>query len=430
MLNVKLLRKDIEYVSKKLEKKGFSLDIQYFSNLEKKRKLLQKNTENLKSKHNIVTNLIKHRRNINQDFSNLKDEANIIIKELLLSQKELKHLLEKIKTFLIHIPNLPDDSIPNGYNSKDNIEINRWGEIRNFSFTIKDHVDIGNELGGFDWKAASKISGSRFVVMKGKIALLHRALGQFMIDIHTMHHGYLETYVPYLVSKKSLYGTGQLPKFSTDLFHIQLLSHQNENDNYVLIPTAEVPLTNLFQNCLLEESKLPIKLVANTPCFRSESSSYGSETRGLIRLHQFEKVEIVQIVHPKNSMEKLEQLTTHAEKILTLLELPYRKVLLCSRDIGFASSKTYDLEVWFPSKNSYREVSSCSNMLDFQARRIHARFRSKIDKKNYFVHTINGSGLAIGRTLAAILENYQQSDGRIKIPKILQDDYMHGLKFL
>ncbi|XBC41563.1 MAG: serine--tRNA ligase [Buchnera aphidicola (Kaburagia rhusicola rhusicola)] len=430
MLNVKLLRNDVNPIAQKLARKGFSLDKELFITLEKKRRLLQIKTENLQSKHNIISNLIKENNDINQDCSDLKNKAKTIIKELFHIKQKLKNVLEKIHVFLTYIPNIPDDCVPNGCNSAYNKEIYRWGNIRNFSFQAKDHVELGNKIDGFDWISSAKMSGSRFVVMKGSIALLHRALGQFMIDVHTVQHKYLETYVPYLVSKSSLYGTGQLPKFSTDLFYTQLSPDTTKDNSYVLIPTAEVPLTNLFRNCILSENKFPIMLVANTPCFRSESSSYGRDTRGLIRMHQFEKVEIVQIVHPNSSMEKLEELTLHAEKILTLLELPYRKMLLCSGDLSFSSAKTYDLEAWFPSQNSYREVSSCSNMLDFQARRIYAKFRSNVNNKNYFVHTINGSGLAIGRTLAAILENYQCSDGRIEIPKILQKNYMRGLKFL
>ncbi|XBC37960.1 MAG: serine--tRNA ligase [Buchnera aphidicola (Floraphis choui)] len=430
MLNIKLLRSDINTISQKLERKGFTLDVKKFFSLEKKRKLLQTQSENLQSQHNIISNIIRDKNKTHQNCINSKIKAHKIITELLHVKKELKSLLEEINVFLANIPNIPDDSIPNGFNNENNKEINRYGTTNNFSFKVKDHVELGNQLDGFDWISSAKISGSRFVVMKGRVALLHRSLGQFMLDIHTKIHKYLETYVPYLVSKNSLYGTGQLPKFSMDLFYTQSLPNQKKNSNYVLIPTAEVPLTNLFKNCILEEKKLPIMLVANTPCFRSESSSYGRDTRGLIRLHQFDKVEIVQITHPSNSMEKLEELTSHAEKILDLLELPYRKVLLCAGDTSFSSTKTYDLEVWLPSQNSYREVSSCSNMLDFQARRIYAKFRSKTNNKSYFVHTINGSGLAIGRTLAAILENYQQSDGRIKVPKVLQTNYMKGLKFL
>ncbi|XBC38487.1 MAG: serine--tRNA ligase [Buchnera aphidicola (Melaphis rhois)] len=430
MLNIKLLRNDINNIAQKLEKRGFFLDTKQFIALEKKRKALQIKSENLQSQRNKLSNLIRDKKNNNQDFSNLKRKVDIIINELIHSKKQLKNLLEQINIFLTYIPNIPDDSVPNGLESKNNQVMNHWGSIRNFSFQIKDHVELGHQLGGFDWISSAKISGSRFVVMKGNIALLHRALGQFMIDIHTTQHGYLETYVPYLVSESSMYGTGQLPKFSTDLFYVQSRSNHTKNSNYILIPTAEVPLTNLFRDCILKENQLPVMLVANTPCFRSESSSYGRDMKGLIRMHQFEKVEIVQIVHPDNSMERLEKLTTHAENILTLLELPYRKVLLCSGDTSFSSSKTYDLEVWFPSQNSYREISSCSNMLDFQTRRINARFRSKINNKNHFLHTINGSGLAISRTLAAILENYQQSDGRVEVPKVLQNDYMKGLKFL
>ncbi|XBC40549.1 MAG: serine--tRNA ligase [Buchnera aphidicola (Nurudea yanoniella)] len=430
MLNIKLLRSDINRISQKLEQKSFFLDIKKFIHLEKRRKFLLKETENLQFKRNVISNLVRDQQKKNKNCSNLKNESRMISEKLLLVKKKLYDLLKDINLFLSHIPNIPDNSVPIGYNSKDNKEISNWGTIHNFSFKTKDHVELGNQLNGFDWKSSAKISGSRFAVMKGNIALLHRALGQFMMDIHTVQHKYLETYVPYLVFKDSLYGTGQLPKFSMDLFYTQDLSHTTNSSSYVLIPTAEVPLTNLFRNCILEEKQLPIMLVANTPCFRAESSSYGRDTKGLIRMHQFEKVEIVQIVHPNSSMEKLEELTSHAEKILMLLELPYRKVLLCSGDTSFSSAKTYDLEVWFPSKNSYCEVSSCSNMLDFQSRRIQAKFRSKSDHRNYFIHTINGSGLAIGRTLASILENYQQSDGRVKIPKILRDNYMRGLKFL
>ncbi|XBC39018.1 MAG: serine--tRNA ligase [Buchnera aphidicola (Nurudea shiraii)] len=430
MLDIKLLRNDIDYIIRKLKRRNFFLDKEKFIFLEEKRKLLQKKTENLQFKRNVISNLIRDKKKNNKNYLNLKNQAHIISEELLLAKKDLDVLLKEINIFLSYIPNIPDDSIPIGCTNTDNKEVNNWGIIHNFSFKIKDHIELGCQLNGFDWKASAKISGSRFVVMKGNIALLHRALGQFMIDVHTIEHKYLETYVPYLVFKDNLYGTGQLPKFSTDLFYTQALSHTSKNNKYVLIPTAEVPLTNLFRNCILEEKKLPIMLVANTPCFRSESSSYGRDTKGLIRMHQFEKVEIIQIVHPNNSMEKLEELTSHAEKILILLELPYRKVLLCSGETSFSSAKTYDLEAWFPSQNSYREVSSCSNMLDFQSRRIYARFRSHSNSKNHFIHTINGSGLAIGRTLAAILENYQQADGRVKVPKILRKNYMRGLEFL
>jgi len=312
---------------------------------------------------------------------------------------------------------------------KDNQVIYSWGKIKKMDFLVKNHVDLGNKINFFDWKTSAKISGTNFVIMKGKIAKLYRVLSQFMLDLHIDKHKYKEIYVPYIVHKKSLYGTGQLPKFNSDLFSINFLKNSNKND-YFLIPTAEVPLTNLVQNKILIKSKLPYKFVANTPCFRNESTSYGKNFKGLIRLHQFDKVELVQIVLPKNSKKTLEKITLHAEKVLKLLKLPYRKVLLCTGKTNFSSAQTYDLEVWFPSQKSYREVSSCSNMLDFQARRMNARYFDKSKKKNTYVHTLNGSGLAIGRTLAAILENYQCRDGSIKIPKILRKNYMNGLKFI
>lgn len=433
MLNPDLLRHHTESVAKRLSKRNFVLDIKKIILMEKQRKLLQIKTENLKYKHNILSKIIGQKKRIDLDISDLKNEANIIIEKLNIVQKKLNVLVQDIYMFSMNIPNIPDiSSIPTGINENKNMEISRWGEIKQYNFKIKDHVELGNQLNGFDWKSSAKMSGSRFTIMKGSIALLYRALGQFMMDIHTNQHHYLETYVPYLVNKHNLYGTGQLPKFSMDLFYAKKISDEslNEEFNYVLIPTAEVPLTNLFRDCILKKKQLPIKLVANTPCFRSETLSYGRDTRGLIRLHQFDKVELFQIVHPNHSMDKLEELTCHAEYILKLLNLPYRKLLLCAKDLGFSSSKTYDLEVWFPSQNTYREVSSCSNMLDFQTRRIKARFRCEQSNKNYFAHTINGSGLAIGRTLAAILENYQQDNGKIKIPKILRYNYMKGLKFI
>lgn len=429
MLNPNLLRHHIEFVADNLARRGFILDVNKIEKMEKKRKNLQIKVESFQSQRNILSKLIGKKKNLNQDLTYLKNKVQILIKNLNIIKKELKIILEEIYIFSMNIPNLPDINVPNGLEDNCNQEINRWGTIKNYNFKIKDHIELGNNLHGFNWKSSSKISGSRFFVMKGKIALLYRVLGQFMLDLHTKQHGYVETYVPYLVNENSLYGTGQLPKFKTDLFYTQLFPN-NYNNDLVLIPTAEVPLTNLFRDCILDEQQLPIMLVANTPCFRSETLSYGRDTKGLIRTHQFDKVEIVQIVHPNNSMQKLEELTAHAEKVLQLLELPYRKMLLCAGEIGFSSTKTYDLEVWFPSQNAYREISSCSNMSDFQARRIRARFHCKIKNKKKFIHTINGSGLAIGRTLAAILENYQQSDGRVKIPAVLRNRYMNGLEFL
>ncbi|MCW5196780.1 serine--tRNA ligase [Buchnera aphidicola (Pemphigus obesinymphae)] len=430
MLDSNLLRNKLELISKKLARRGFSLNIEEFSFMEKKRKKLQIKTEKLQSSRNKLSKLIGQKKNTNTDIKLLIKRVSKINQDLSIIQLEFNELKEKIHNFLINLPNIPDSNIPNGTESINNKEIMRWGKIKQYNFLVQDHVFLGENIQGFDWNTAAKMSGSRFVIMKGKIALLHRALGQFMLDIHTKENGYLETNVPYLVNQKSLYGTGQLPKFSDDLFHINTFYKEKKTNNYILIPTAEVPLTNIIQNKILKENELPIKLTALTPCFRSESSSYGKDTRGLIRTHQFDKVELVQIVHPDKSMEALEKLTNHAEKILQLLKLPYRKVLLCSGEIGFSATKTYDLEVWFPSQKIYREISSCSNMSDFQARRIQARFFNESDKKKYFVHTINGSGLAIGRTLAAILENYQCKNGSIKVPEVLRKPYMNNLKFI
>ncbi|QCI15988.1 serine--tRNA ligase [Buchnera aphidicola] len=426
MLNPYLLRNELHLTAQKLLKKGYKLDISAISSMEEKRKKLQIKTENLQHKHNCLSNLIRDAKIIKKKSESLKKQVSESEKALQASKLELSFLKEKIYNFSMDIPNIPDDDVPEGNKSSNNKNIKYWGKKRKYDFIIQNHVEIGNKLNELDWKSSVQISGSQFVVMKGKIALLHRALSQFMLDLHTINHGYIETYVPYLVHPNALYGTGQLPKFSDDLFHINIM---NKN-SYILIPTGEVPLTNLVCNKIIEEKDLPIMLTAHTPCFRSESSSYGRDVKGLIRLHQFDKVELVQIVKPEKSMKTLEVLTHHAEKVLQLLELPYRKILLCTGETGFASVKTYDLEVWFPSQKKYREISSCSNMGDFQARRMKARYRKKSEQKNYFVHTLNGSGLAIGRTLAAVLENYQHADGRVEIPKILQKKYMRGLEFI
>ncbi len=316
------------------------------------------------------------------------------------------------------VPNLPAAEVPSGKDESENQEIMRWGEPRQFDFEVKDHVDLGELSGGLDFASAVKLSGSRFIVMKGQMARMHRALTQFMLDLHTNEHGYTEMYVPYLVNADSLYGTGQLPKFGEDLFHTQPATE--EGVGMSLIPTAEVPLTNMVRDEIIDEADLPLCMTAHTPCFRSEAGSYGRDTRGLIRMHQFDKVELVKVVKPEDSMEALESLTADAEKVLQLLNLPYRKVLLCTGDMGFGAAKTYDLEVWLPAQDTYREISSCSNTLDFQARRMQARFRRKGEKKPELLHTLNGSGLAVGRTLVAILENYQQADGRIEIPEVLR----------
>ncbi|WAI18530.1 MAG: serine--tRNA ligase [Buchnera aphidicola (Acyrthosiphon caraganae)] len=426
MLNPYLLRNELHLTARKLLKKGYKLDVSAISSMEDKRKKLQIQTENLQFKHNTLSNLVRESKIIKNENESLKNKVIQSGKDLDASKIELDNLKKKIHYFSLCIPNIPSDDVPEGNTSKNNKEIKYWGKKRQYDFMVQDHITIGKKFNELDWKSSAQISGSRFVVMKGKIALLHRALGQFMLDLHTVDHGYIETYVPYLVRPEALYATGQLPKFSDDLFHINYVNKKN----YILIPTGEVPLTNLFYNQIIDEKDLPIMLTAHTPCFRSEASSYGRDTKGLIRLHQFDKVELVQIVKPEKSVEALEKLTNHAEKVLQLLKLPYRKMLLCAGDMGFTAVKTYDLEVWFPSQKKYREVSSCSNMNDFQARRMKARYRKKSKKENLFVHTLNGSGLAIGRTLAAILENYQHSDGRIEIPKILQKKYMQGLEFI
>ncbi|MEE6081190.1 serine--tRNA ligase, partial [Avibacterium paragallinarum] len=346
--------------------------------------------------------------------------------ELSMAKSQLDDVQAELQEIALSIPNIPADEVPLGNDENDNVEISRWGEPRTFDFEVKDHVTLGEHLQGLDFTAGVKLSGARFVVMKGQIAKMHRALAQFMLDLHTEQHGYSETYVPYLVNHATLYGTGQLPKFGEDLFHTKPLEGEQP---YALIPTAEVPVTNLVRDEILDQAELPIKMTAHTPCFRSEAGSYGRDTRGLIRMHQFDKVEMVQIVEPEKSMEALEELTGHAEKVLQLLNLPYRKVLLCTGDMGFGSAKTYDLEVWVPAQNTYREISSCSNMWDFQARRMQARYRVKGEKKPRLVHTLNGSGLAVGRTLVAVLENYQNADGSITVPEVLRP-YMGGLEVI
>ncbi|CAL4321218.1 serine--tRNA ligase [Buchnera aphidicola] len=430
MIDINVLRYEYDKVAKKLKNKGFILNTELFLSIENDRKKLQIETEHLRSKYNSLSKLIGELKNSQKPYSEVTDKV-IKIKKILISKNiELKSIQKKIKKFLLSIPNIPDDSVPIGKNCSENKNISYWGKIKKYNFQIKDHVELGKQINGFDWFSANEISSSRFVVMKDKMALLYRALGQFMLDVHTTEHGYLEIYVPYLVNYNSMYGAGQLPKFEKELFYVSTM-HKNKNNNkYILIPTAEVPLTNFFKNKVINENDLPIMLTAYSPCFRAENLSYGSNTRGLLRMHQFDKVEIFQVHCSEFSMISLEMITFHAERILRLLKLPYRKTLLCTGDTSFASAKTYDLEVWLPSKNNYQEISSCSNMLDFQARRINAKyFQNSIHKKK-LLHTINGSGLAIGRTLAAILENYQHADGKIEIPEILCQKYMKGIKFI
>ena len=429
MLDPNLLRNELDLVASKLARRGFKLDVETIRQLEEKRKTLQVETENLQAQRNARSKAIGEAKARGEDISTVREEVNKLGEKLNSAKTELDKLLNQIKDISANIPNIPNDAVPDGKDENDNVEISRFGTPRTFDFPIQDHVALGERFGGLDFAAGVKLTGARFVVMKSQIARLHRAITQFMLDLHTEQHGYAEIYVPYLVNQATLFGTGQLPKFAGDLFHTKPLDEESESSNYALIPTAEVPVTNLVRDEILDESVLPLKMTAHTPCFRSEAGSYGKDTRGLIRMHQFDKVELVQIVKPEESMQALEELTAHAEKVLQLLELPYRKIILCTGDMGFGSCKTYDLEVWEPAQNTYREISSCSNMWDFQARRMQARYRNKADNKTYLVHTLNGSGLAVGRTLVAIMENYQQADGTIKVPSVLVP-YMNGLEVI
>ncbi|MBI0103777.1 serine--tRNA ligase [Gilliamella sp. W8145] len=429
MLDPNLLRNELDLVASKLARRGFKLDVETIRQLEEKRKTLQVETENLQAQRNARSKAIGEAKARGEDISTVREEVNKLGEKLSSAKTELDKLLNQIKDISANIPNIPNDAVPDGKDENDNVEISRFGTPRTFDFPIQDHVALGERFGGLDFAAGVKLTGARFVVMKSQIARLHRAITQFMLDLHTEQHGYAEIYVPYLVNQATLFGTGQLPKFAGDLFHTKPLDEESESSNYALIPTAEVPVTNLVRDEILDESVLPLKMTAHTPCFRSEAGSYGKDTRGLIRMHQFDKVELVQIVKPEESMQALEELTAHAEKVLQLLELPYRKIILCTGDMGFGSCKTYDLEVWVPAQNTYREISSCSNMWDFQARRMQARYRNKADNKTYLVHTLNGSGLAVGRTLVAIMENYQQADGTIKVPSVLVP-YMNGLEVI
>ena len=434
MLDPQLLRKDLESVKTRLATRKFELDTALFMQLETERKELQGRTEELQAKRNQLAKAIGMKKGKGENADAELAESAGVNKELEGSATRLNALQVQIQDFLLGIPNLPDDSVPAGKTADENKEIKVWGKPTHFEFTPKDHVDLGTPI-GLDFDSATKISGARFVVLKGNAAKLHRALAQFMLDIHTVQHGYQEIYAPYIVNADSMRGTGQLPKFEADLFKVpRKMGGEHPDDggerieNFYLIPTAEVPVTNLVRNEIINADHLPLKYVAHTPCFRSEAGSYGRDVRGMIRQHQFDKVELVHISKPENSMQALEELTAHAEKILELLELPYRRMLLCTGDMGFGSAKTYDLEVWIPSQNAYREISSCSNMGDFQARRMQARYKVGQNKPE-LLHTLNGSGLAVGRTGVAILENFQQADGSIKIPKVLQP-YMGGLEVI
>ena len=432
MLDPKFLRNDVNETAKRLAARGFELDTQKLNELEARRKDLQTATQELQNERNTKSKSIGQAKARGEDIQPLLASVSDLGDKLDAAKAELSELLKEIDAISLQIPNLPAEGVPAGKDEDDNVEVLKWGEPKSFDFEVKDHVDLGEGLNkGLDFEMGTKLSGARFTVMKGDVAKLNRALAQFMLDQHTEQHGYMETYVPYLVNPESLFGTGQLPKFAEDLFHTQPLTGQSENEEEVetrklsLIPTAEVPLTNFARDVIFDEEELPLKLTAQTPCFRSEAGSYGRDTRGLIRQHQFDKVELVQVVKPEDSEQALEELTGHAEKILQLLELPYRKVTLCTGDMGFSATKTYDLEVWLPAQDTYREISSCSNMGDFQARRMQARYRAKGAKKPELVHTLNGSGLAVGRTLVAVLENYQNEDGSITVPEALVP-YMKG----
>ncbi|MBK2124502.1 serine--tRNA ligase [Fangia hongkongensis] len=420
MIDPKLLRMNVEEVHNALLKRGYTLDIAAFEDLEAKRKSLQEETQSLQAIRNAKSKEIGKLKAQQQDASDIMAEVSALGDQLKSSEEALKLCQKEILDFTSEMPNLPYEEIPVGKDEADNVEISRWGQPRAFDFTIQDHVDLGEKLKGMDFQLASKLTGSRFVVMKREIANMHRALIQFMLDTHIYEHGYQEVYVPYLVNQDSLYGTGQLPKFSEDLFHI------DGHFPYSLIPTAEVPITNFVRDEIVKGESLPLKFTAHTPCFRSEAGSYGRDTRGLIRQHQFEKVEMVQVVAPENGLHALESLRQDAENILRKLELPYRVVELCTGDMGFSARRTYDLEVWIPSQNTYREISSCSWCGDFQARRMQARFKTNEMKRPEYVHTLNGSGLAVGRALVAILENNQQEDGSIVVPEVLRK-YMQGL---
>jgi len=427
MLDPKYLRTELETTAARLKQRGYELDIETLTALEERRKVLQVSTQELQAQRNARSKSIGQAKGRGEDIAPLLAEVSELGDQLESAKAELTTLLNDIDNITMGVPNLPDSDVPFGKDEDDNVEVLRWGTPRTFDFDIKDHVGVGEALGGIDFGASVKLTGSRFVVMKDQVARMHRALAQFMLDQHCENNGYTETYVPYLVNSDSLRGTGQLPKFGEDLFHTNPANE--EGTGLSLIPTAEVPLTNLMRDEIVDEDSLPLKFTAHTPCFRSEAGSYGRDIKGLIRQHQFDKVEMVQIVKPETSNDALEELTGHAESILQLLELPYRKVLLCTGDMGFTAAKTYDLEVWLPTQDCYREISSCSNTRDFQARRMQARFRSKETNKPELVNTLNGSGLAVGRTLVAILENNQQQDGTVTVPEVLRP-YMRGLAFI
>ncbi|WP_448506736.1 serine--tRNA ligase [Immundisolibacter sp.] len=419
MLDPQLLRREPEAVAARLAARGFALDLPRLAALETRRKAAQTETEQLQAERNRVSKAVGEAKRRGEDAAPLLAQMGGVGERLAQLEAGLKSVQDELEAYCLEIPNLPHDSVPAGRSEDDNVEVRRWGEPPVLGFTPRDHVDLGEALGGLDFETATKIAGARFSLLRGPLATLQRALTQFMLDLHTRQHGYTEVYVPYLVNADSLIGTGQLPKFEEDQFVTR--------DGYYLIPTAEVPVTNIVRDSIVEADDMPLKLVAHTPCFRREAGSYGKDTRGLIRQHQFEKVELVRLVPPETSWQAHEELTADAEAVLQALGLPYRVVALCTGDIGFASAKTYDLEVWLPGQNRYREISSCSNFGDFQARRLKARWRNPATGKPELLHTLNGSGLAVGRTLVAVLENYQQADGSIVVPDVLRP-YLGGLE--
>ncbi|MEK7877906.1 MAG: serine--tRNA ligase [Pseudomonadota bacterium] len=422
MLDIQLLRSDLQGVARRTADRGLTLDVAAFERLEASRKTVQMQTQELQANRNQLSKQIGQAKSRGQDASALMAEVNAQADKLKALEQQLDGIQGQLNDFLTGIPNLPHASVPAGGSPEENREMRKSGTPREFDFAVKDHVDIGAGLKMLDFDVAAKIASTRFALMKGPLARLHRAIAQFMLDVHTQEHGYTEVYAPYLVNAASMFGTGQLPKFEADLFAVP----RSDGEKFYLIPTAEVPVTNIVRDEIVAAADLPLKFVCHTPCFRSEAGSYGKDTRGMIRQHQFDKVELVQIVHPSQSYDMLEALTGHAETILKRLELPYRVVVLCTGDMGFSSAKTYDIEVWLPAQNTYREISSCSNFETFQARRMQARFRNEKGKPE-FVHTLNGSGLAVGRTLVAIMENYQSAGGGVAIPAVLQP-YMGGLK--
>ncbi len=422
MLDIQLLRTQLDQIAERLGPRGYTLDKATFQSLEEQRKVLQTRTQELQAKRNALSKQIGILKSKGEDAAAVMAEVGGIGDALKSNEDELAGLLRRIDEFVSVIPNLPHESVPIGRSPEENVEVRRVGTPRRFDFAVKDHVDLGAGLGGLDFETAAKISGARFGLMRGQVAQLHRALAQFMLDVHTRDHGYTEVYAPYLVNAESMFGTGQLPKFEADLFAVP----RSDAEKMYLIPTAEVPVTNIVRGEILPLDALPLKMVCHTPCFRSEAGSYGRDTRGMIRQHQFDKVELVRIERPENSWQALEELTGHAEEILKHLDLPYRVVILCTGDMGFSAAKTYDIEVWLPAQNTYREISSCSNFDAFQARRMQARWRNEKGRPE-LVHTLNGSGLAVGRTLVAVLENYQRADGSVEIPKVLRG-YMGGME--